>query len=134
MGDVQRAMGAVIRCLRQGRSLTLKRLAGRAALSVVYLGEIERGKKYPSAVVLERVAGALEVEIADLLEEVAAELRGEEKDHPADAIGFTLPPRGGRVPQMTIRRIVPLLGPEEVATMAELGAFFLSRKGGDEAP
>lgn len=75
MADLQRTLGAVIRRERRERDLTLKELAGRSALSVVYLSEIERGKKYPSASVLENVAGALQLEVPDLLERLAAALR-----------------------------------------------------------
>ncbi len=131
MRGLQETMGSVIRRERRARSLTIKALAAQTMLSVVYLGEIERGRKYPSAGVLERIAQALEIGIADLLELVADELRGEAENQPADAIGFMLPTRGGMAPQMTIKRIVPMLDPEEVTTMAELGAFFLSRKSGN---
>ena len=55
MADLQETMGTVIRRERRQRGLTLKQLAERAMLSVVYIGELERGKKYPSAVVLERL-------------------------------------------------------------------------------
>lgn len=76
MADLQQTVGTVIRHERRERGLTLKELAERAIVSVVYLGEIERGKKYPSPIVLERLAGALEMETPDLLERVADELRG----------------------------------------------------------
>src|SRR5437588_13032831 len=76
MADLQHTVGAVIRRERRERGLTLKALAERSALSVVYLGEIERGKKYPSAQVLEQLAKALELDLAELLEVVAAELGG----------------------------------------------------------
>lgn len=75
MADLQETIGAVIRRARQEADLTLKELADRAILSVVYLGEIERGKKYPSALVLERLASALDLTVPDLLERVAEELR-----------------------------------------------------------
>ncbi|HST88258.1 MAG TPA: helix-turn-helix transcriptional regulator [Ktedonobacterales bacterium] len=89
MADLQQTMGAAIRRLRRERELTLKELAERSILSVVYLGEIERGKKYPSALVLERLAAALDLNVPDLLEQVADELRGVEQ--PTMAIGFTMP-------------------------------------------
>lgn len=89
MADLQQMMGAAIRRLRRERELTLKELAERSILSVVYLGEIERGKKYPSALVLERLAAALDLNVPDLLEQVADELRGVEQ--PTMAIGFALP-------------------------------------------
>jgi transcriptional regulator with XRE-family HTH domain len=75
VADLQQTLGAVIRRERRERNLTLKELAGRSALSVVYLSEIERGKKYPSASVLESVSGALHLEVPDLLERLATALR-----------------------------------------------------------
>src|SRR6476661_3605565 len=93
MGDLQETMGAVIRRARQERSLTLKALASEAGLSVVYLGEIERGKKYPSAPVLERLAAALDLELSDVLELVADELRAESQPTSTEVIGFALPTR-----------------------------------------
>ena len=91
MADLQETIGTVIRRERRALGLTLKELAERAAVSVVYLGEIERGKKYPSALVLERVAAALELTVPDLLEGVADELRGVRQ--PTMALGFATPQR-----------------------------------------
>ncbi len=127
MMDLQQTMGAVIRRVRQERSLTLKALAGQAELSVVYLGEIERGKKYPSASILERLTAALGLELSDLLELVADELRATTQPANTTAIGFALPARGDVAPRISIKRMVHMLKPEEATTMAELGAFFLAR-------
>ena len=70
---------------------------------MVYLGEIERGKKYPSALVLERLASALDLTVPDLLEHVADELRGvtQPQMYAAAAIGFALPER------QPVRRTTP---------------------------
>ncbi len=125
--DLQETMGTVLRRVRQERSLTIKALAGQAGLSVVYLGEIERGKKYPSAPVLERLAVALGLELSDVLELIADELRATMQPANTEAIGFALPARGDVAPRISIKRMVHMLKPEEATTMAELGAFFLSR-------
>jgi len=125
--DLQETMGTVLRRVRQERSLTIKTLAGQAGLSVVYLGEIERGKKYPSASVLERLAAALGLDLSDVLELVADELRATTQPVNTEAIGFALPTRGDVAPRISIKRMVHMLKPEEATTMAELGAFFLSR-------
>lgn len=93
MDDLQTAVGAVIRRERRERGLTLKELATRAIISVVYLGEIERGKKYPSPVTLERLAEALDLTTPDLLERIAFELRGLEQPVESRRIGFIAPPR-----------------------------------------
>jgi transcriptional regulator with XRE-family HTH domain len=125
--ELQETIGGVIRQVREERSRTLKSVAAAAGISVVYLGEIERGKKYPSAPVLEHLATALGLEVADLLEFVADALRAE-TPAPVDAIGFALPGRGAITPRVTVKRLAGLLEPEEVTTMAELGAFFLARR------
>jgi transcriptional regulator with XRE-family HTH domain len=131
MADLQQTMGEVVRRERRERHMTLKDLAERSSLSVVYVGELERGKKYPSAVVLQRLAEALDLDTADLLELVADELRGQRQPVMTNAIGFIMPNRPGVAPRVTVKRIVNLLGPEEVATMADLGAFFIARRSSD---
>ncbi|HEU5440171.1 MAG TPA: helix-turn-helix transcriptional regulator [Ktedonobacterales bacterium] len=109
MADLQQTMGATLRRERRALGLTLKELAERAALSVVYLGEIERGKKYPSALVIERLAAALELTVPDLLERVAEDLRGVEQ--PVMAIGFALPGTAhtSRIPHGNGGRILDML-------------------------
>lgn len=99
MADLQQTVGAVIRRERRRRGLTMKSLAKRAALSVVYLGEIERGQKYPSALVLERLAEALGLQTPDVLERVAADLRVEAQT--TRAIGVMLPASGPRAAATT---------------------------------
>lgn len=131
MADLQETMGTVIRRERRERQLTLRALAEKSSLSEVYLGEVERGKKYPSAVVLERLAEALDLDVPDLLELVADELRGLRQPSITNAIGFTLPHRAGTAPRVTVKQIVNLLEPAEVATMADLGAFFIARRTGE---
>src|SRR5260370_40910000 len=98
-------MGAVIRRERRERGLTLKELAERAALSVVYIGELERGKKYPSAVVLERLAAALELPMPELLELVADEVRGRHPPAVTNAVGFLMPAPPGSAPRGTVKRL-----------------------------
>ena len=89
MDDLQQTVGAIIRRERRERDLTLKELAERAIISVVYLGEIERGKKFPSSVVLERLAKGLDLDTPDLLELIADELRGARQPALTRPIGFT---------------------------------------------
>lgn len=110
MADLQQTIGVVIRRARRARGMTLKRLAEQAIVSVVYLGEIERGKKYPSPIVLERVAGALEIGVPDLLERVAWELRGEMQPtlRAVGTIGFA--PPEARASVTTPGRILSLVG------------------------
>jgi transcriptional regulator with XRE-family HTH domain len=93
MADLQETLGAVIREERRKRRRTMKWLAEKACLSLVYLGEIERGKKYPSALMLERVAWALDLQIDGLLELVVADLRRTAPPIRIEAIGRRLPER-----------------------------------------
>lgn len=115
VADLPATIGAVIRRVRQDRSRTLKRVAKAAGLSVVYLGEIERGKKYPSAAVLERLAAALGIDLSDLLELVAEALRAEAPAR-TEAIGFALPQREGIAPRTPVEMIVgPRFGMDRAA-------------------
>jgi transcriptional regulator with XRE-family HTH domain len=114
MADLQQTVGEVIRRERRARSLTLKELAERAILSVVYLGEIERGKKYPSPLVLERLAEALGLDLPEVLEMVAYELRTAKRAPVLRAIGFSQPSRAA-TPTPSGGRIVNLLDAFAVA-------------------
>jgi transcriptional regulator with XRE-family HTH domain len=118
MADLPATIGAVIRRVRQERSRTLKRVAAAAGLSVVYLGEIERGKKYPSAAVLERLAAALGLELADLLELIADDLRAAAAPAPQDVIGYAPPARGAVSARATGEPHMGLLRPDVMPKMA----------------
>lgn len=60
--------GEQVRALREERGYTLQELARRAELSLSYLSEIERGSKRPSLKSLEKLAAALNVTKAQLIE------------------------------------------------------------------
>ncbi|SHJ32156.1 helix-turn-helix domain-containing protein [Desulfofundulus thermosubterraneus] len=60
--------GEKIRALREERGYTLQDLARRANLSLSYLSEIERGSKRPSLKTIEKLAAALNVPRAQLIE------------------------------------------------------------------
>jgi transcriptional regulator with XRE-family HTH domain len=132
--NLQEAMAAVVRGERRGRGLTLNELALAAGVSEAYLGEIERGKKYPSVSVLERLAGALALDMPDLLELVADEMRGSQQTEITHAVGFALPNQASSTPRVRVRRLLQQLEPSEAATMAELGSFFLARRNGQSSP
>jgi transcriptional regulator with XRE-family HTH domain len=126
--DLQEVMGRVIRRERQDRRLTIKELSEKAGLSEIYLGEIERGQKYPSSRVLESIARALDLDIADLLELVAEEIRYEREPQQVNAIGFTLPGAPGQPSRQAVRHIVNMLNEGEVESVANFSAFLLSRQ------
>jgi transcriptional regulator with XRE-family HTH domain len=126
MADLQEVVGRVIRQERQARDLTIKELGSKAGLSEIYVGEIERGQKYPSAKVLESLASALDLDIAELLELMAEEIRHEREPQFTSVIGFTAP-QSGQPRRTVVRRIVNMLGDDDVASIANFSAFLLSQ-------
>lgn len=126
--DLQEIMGRVIRRERQERRLTIKELGEKAGLSEIYVGEIERGQKYPSSRVLESIAAALEMDIADLLELVAEEIRFEREPEKLTVIGFTQPARPGQPSRQAVRKMVNMLNEGDVESVANFSAFLLSKQ------
>src|SRR5579859_6697527 len=109
MTSLEEIIGRVIRRERQERRLTIKELGDKAGLSEIYVGEIERGQKYPSSKVLESLATALEIDLADLLELMAEEIRYERQPHTTNAIGFVLPVASGQPRRLAIKKMVNML-------------------------
>lgn len=65
--DLRFILGLKLKGLRQGRGDSLTEVAERAGLSVSYLSEIEKGRKYPKPDKLLRLAEALGVSFDDLV-------------------------------------------------------------------
>ncbi len=128
MADLQEIIGRVIRRERQDRQMTIKELGDKAGLSEIYVGEIERGQKYPSSKVLESLAGALELDMADLLELMAEEIRFERQPETVNSIGFVLPSTPGQPRRLVVKRIVNMLNEGEVESVANFSAFLLSKQ------
>ena len=128
MADLQEIMGRVIRRERQDRQLTIKELGDKAGLSEIYVGEIERGQKYPSSKVLESLARALDLDIADLLELMAEEIRFERQPETVNAIGFTLPSTPGHPRRLVVKKMVNMLNEGDVESVANFSAFLLSKQ------
>jgi XRE family transcriptional regulator, regulator of sulfur utilization len=59
--------GQAVRQLRERRGWSQEELAARAELNRSYLGEIERGAAMPSLATVAKLAGALEISLADLM-------------------------------------------------------------------
>ena len=59
-------MGAQLRSLRRARRLTLREIGARAELSESFLSQLERGQTGVTIASLQRIAGALGVEVSDL--------------------------------------------------------------------
>jgi transcriptional regulator with XRE-family HTH domain len=128
MADLQEIMGRVIRRERQERRLTIKELGDKAGLSEIYVGEIERGQKYPSSKVLESIAGALDLDLADLLELMAEEIRSERQPEAVQTIGFTLPSTPGQPRRLVVKKIVNMLDEGEAQSVADFSAYLLSKR------
>ena len=128
MADLQEVIGRVIRRERQDRQITIKELGDKAGLSEIYVGEIERGQKYPSSKVLESLARALDLDIADLLELMAEEIRFERQPETVNAIGFTLPSTPGQPRRLVVKKIVNMLDEGDVESVANFSAFLLSKQ------
>lgn len=60
-------LGRRIQARRLDRGLTLQALADAAEVSVSMISSVERGQKAPTVVVLARIAGGLDVPLADLV-------------------------------------------------------------------
>jgi transcriptional regulator with XRE-family HTH domain len=67
-------IGMVLRRIRLGQGRTLRDVADAARVSVPYLSEIERGRKEPSSELLAAICTALDLQLADLLDEVRFEI------------------------------------------------------------
>ena len=126
--DLQEIMGRVIRRERQDRRMTIKELGEKAGLSEIYMGDIERGQKYPSSRVLESIAQALDMDIADLLELVAEEIRYEREPEKLSVIGFTQPTHSGQPTRQVVRKMVNMLNEGEMESVANFSAFLLSKQ------
>jgi transcriptional regulator with XRE-family HTH domain len=126
MADLQEIVGRIIRQERQRNGLTIKELGEKAGLSEIYVGEIERGQKYPSAKVLESIATALDLDLAELLELMAEEIRHEREPQMTNAIGFTVP-RPGQPRRLTVKNILNMLDEGDVESVADFSAFLLSK-------
>ena len=132
MADLQEILGRVIRQERQYRRLTIKELGDKAGLSEIYVGEIERGQKYPSAQVQESIANALELALSELLELMAEEIRRERDPQMTKAIGFTLPATPGQPRRIVIKNIINMLDEGAVESVADFSAFLLSKRSGSD--
>ena len=65
-----RTLGQRVRHLREERGLTQEKLGEKAQLDQTYISGIECGARNPSALVLSKIAAALKVSLAQLVEGV----------------------------------------------------------------
>ena len=60
-------LGVKLRQLRNERDLSLSELAEKSGMSVSYLSEIEKGKKYPTPDKIIQLANAMSISFDDLV-------------------------------------------------------------------
>ena len=65
--DLVRLLGSNVRRLRQTKGMSQEELAFAAGMKRSYVSDMERGTRNPSVRALGRLAGALDVDPADLL-------------------------------------------------------------------
>ena len=65
---ISKQLGYRIRYLRQNKGLSIEALALEAEINRNYLGDLERGVRNPTLVILNKIAKALEVDLAVLFE------------------------------------------------------------------
>jgi len=58
-----------IKAIRERKELSIRALAAKAKMSFTYLSNVENGKADPSLSTLKRIAKALKLKVADLLDE-----------------------------------------------------------------
>ncbi|GAB2672147.1 helix-turn-helix transcriptional regulator [Gordonia jinhuaensis] len=74
---LREALGDRLRRTRTDQGRTLREVSSTARVSLGYLSEVERGQKEASSELLAAICDALEVEIADVLEQAGTVLRGD---------------------------------------------------------
>lgn len=66
--DIRAILGANVRRLRLAIELSQEALADAAGIDRTYMSGIERGRRNPSLLVMQRLADALGVEVTSLVE------------------------------------------------------------------
>ena len=65
---VNKQLGYRIRYLREEKGLSIETLALEADINRNYLGDLERGTRNPTVVVLNKIASALNISLSELFE------------------------------------------------------------------
>jgi transcriptional regulator with XRE-family HTH domain len=74
-GDLQRRLGRNLRSLRRAKGLSQEAFADALDIHRTYMGGLERGERNVTLKTVERIAGALGIDPADLLSDA-------DPDHP----------------------------------------------------
>ncbi len=73
MHPLQRRFGIVLRRLREAAGVSQESLAATANLHRNYVGLLERGQRMPSLLVVQQLADALDMTMAELVRQVEQE-------------------------------------------------------------
>ena len=65
---INKQLGYRIRYLRQQKGLSIESLALEAEINRNYLGDLERGTRNPTLVILNKIAKALDIDLSVLFE------------------------------------------------------------------
>lgn len=65
---INKQLGARIRYLRQQKGLSIEDLALEADINRNYLGDLERGMRNPTLIILNKIAKALDIDLTTLFE------------------------------------------------------------------
>jgi transcriptional regulator with XRE-family HTH domain len=84
VSDLRAALGSRIRELRKRRGLSQEELADRAGLHWTYLSDLERGRQTPTMDVVNRVARACRVTLADFFAPFDKAFRRQSRKQRAD--------------------------------------------------
>jgi transcriptional regulator with XRE-family HTH domain len=71
--SLEKAFGSVLRQLRQGRGLSQETLGFESGYHRTYISLLERGRKSPSLQTLFNLSGALKIDPAELIRQVAVQ-------------------------------------------------------------
>lgn len=87
---LREVIGSNLRAHREHQKRSLRDVSASARVSLGYLSEIERGRKEASSELLACICDALDLELADLLDDASTDLRhaafvGEETERKAPA-------------------------------------------------
>jgi len=65
---INKQLGYRIRYLRQEKKMSIEDLALEAGINRNYLGDLERGTRNPTLIILNKIAKALEIDLSTLFE------------------------------------------------------------------
>jgi transcriptional regulator with XRE-family HTH domain len=73
---LRHALGDTLKELRNEQGKTLRQISGKAGMALGYLSEVERGQKEASSEILDSLAYALNISVAELLILTAYKMSG----------------------------------------------------------